>query len=135
MENIKEHLSAGIMIAIAVFVGVVLAGFVGSASPKAVGGGVDFNDFQTATLSQVNVGPGNAVTVLATSSGRTYAAFSNGSSSPIYLCFSGTATCNNYSGILVAASSTFEITPLNMYTGLVTARSLSSTTIFVTSKN
>lgn len=134
----KEALTSGLLIAVAVFLGVYAAAVVNGIIPSPVapqyqGGAVGFNDFYTATQANVQVGPDVSVAVLATSSGRIWANFSNGSSTAVYLCFSGNP-CSVGTGILLSASSSYQIGPDNAYTGVVHARAMASTSLMVSSK-
>lgn len=101
-------------------------------------GGDIYNRFTSVSTTTLrSVGPDISIQVLATSSSRSFANFSNngsGATGSCWLSFANDAPAQQRVGILLAATSTYDILPGNLYTGAVQARCVSSTTIAVTEK-
>lgn len=89
--------------------------------------GADVNTFRTPTAGTASVGPDSSVTVVSANSARQYLVISTRESA-VWLTY-GSGTASLGSGELVAASSTKVFTYPNIYTGAITARAYSSTTI------
>lgn len=76
--------------------------------------------FSTATSTLETVATSNTI-VLATSTGRTWAEFSNNSAFPVFCRFDNGALAANNTGFIIVASSTFKMNQLSdpVYTGAV----------------
>jgi hypothetical protein len=84
------------------------------------------NDFYTATMSSTTPGIYATSSVLAANSNRQYARITNVGAGGVYLGLGNTVTI--YTGIYLATGSSYEINPLNLYKGAITAIATTSTT-------
>lgn len=83
------------------------------------------NDFYSATMSSSSVGIYATSSVLASNVNRQYLRITNIGAGGVYLGFGSTATV--FTGVLVAAGGSYEINPLNLYKGAITAIATTST--------
>jgi len=122
-----------------VLVGIISTGFIlgqkSSPAQVAVGGsGYDSTSYAFASSTAYTIGTNTSTRVAATSSARAYLIIQNRSSFPIYLGLSDVVRTAN-TGILVNASSTYEIRDYNLFIGSIQAVGIdttASTTVLVT---
>ncbi len=117
----NQNTMKNLLIAVLALAALVLGGLVlTEGEVERAGGPAAVNDFSgVVSNSSVEVGPGNSEQVAATSTSRKYLVLSNDSAEAVYLSFSNPASVN--SGMLLAASSTYEINPDNLFVGSVHA--------------
>lgn len=95
--------------------------YIGKTKEESTGGIPALGPSFTTSSSTAYLLTTTSVRVMATSSNRTWASFSNNSAEAVYLMFNQDNAAVVNTGILVAASSTYQITGDNLYVGSVRA--------------
>ena len=111
-----------------IFIGLVIGLIIGLFvfRPQLPVGMSEYNRFEDATNSSVDVGTTTATTVLLAKGGRMYAKIMNDDSSNDVYCFLGNSAVKNKGILLKAAGGSYEITPDNLYVGLISCISTSA---------
>lgn len=122
-KNMNSKTKIILIVSIIVVLGICLINFINDQKKF---GSVDVNRFESGvTNSYASIGTTSA-TVIAANSARQYARIQNQGSAPVFVSLGSTATIG--SGIILEGSTSptlfggiFEITPANLYTGIVSA--------------
>lgn len=118
---------ASILGAAVLFALFVSAGYLNTAPGKVTADAIYNNYITKMSISNVVSVTTSSTLVLATSTARSYAIFSNDSANPVYLALNNGLPAIADSGILLNASSTYEIRDVNGYIGSVYAISKGAT--------
>lgn len=118
---------------IVVFAAGLLIGISFQRDKQSFGGTFDFNRIESG-VTNTNVSVlATSTTVLAANSARVYAALFNDSSNVVY-CYLGSGAAVNKGVRLAASGGSYEITPNNLYIGIIDCIASATSTVTVVEK-